>query len=174
MVKLVKITTVYGKMLTKCENLGKGQPRGMFCQKKRTRWMCTMDEKRWSLYKWVGRKKNNPYRMCKVRMVFNVKCVKQHWDVWTNIEMSKTTLRCLKQRQHVLCLSCHIYVIPYLLSHHGQRMDINMTSLSFILTNFQWSNSFILPSKILLMVDGKFSLIFVEFNNFSYSFYFIF
>jgi len=34
MVKLVKITTGYGKMLIICENLGKGQPRGMLCQKR--------------------------------------------------------------------------------------------------------------------------------------------
>jgi len=31
MVKLVKITTGYDKMLTICENLGKGQPHGILC-----------------------------------------------------------------------------------------------------------------------------------------------
>jgi len=73
--------------------------------------------------------------------------------------------------------SSYIPVIPYLLSHYRWRMDINITSLSFILANFQWRNSFILPSKILLMVDDKFSLILLEFiyfaSYFAWSFYFI-
>jgi len=41
--------------------------------KKRYRWMCTMDEKRCSLYKWGSRKRNNPYGICTARIVFNVK-----------------------------------------------------------------------------------------------------
>jgi len=45
---------------------------------------------------------------------------------------------------------------------------------TFILNNFKKSNSFILPSKILLMVDGKYSFIFVEFKIFICLFYFIF
>jgi len=40
--------------------------------------MCTMDEKRWSLYKWGGKKRNNPYGIYTTRIVFNVKCLKQH------------------------------------------------------------------------------------------------
>jgi len=38
--------------------------------------MCTMNEKRWSLYKWGVRKKNNAYEICTTRIVFNVKCLK--------------------------------------------------------------------------------------------------
>jgi len=47
--KLVKIIIVYDRMLTTCENLGKGQPCGMPC-KKRDMDECAPWMKRTSLY----------------------------------------------------------------------------------------------------------------------------
>jgi len=77
-VKSVKITTFYNEMLTICKKkLEEGQPHGMPLPIKGNEWMCTIDEKRWSLYRLSGRKWNNRYRICKVRNLFNVKCLKQ-------------------------------------------------------------------------------------------------
>jgi len=69
---------VYGKMFTICEKFSKRATTWHALQKEEYGWMCTMDEKRWYLYKWGGRKRTNPYGMCTIRIVFNVKCLKQH------------------------------------------------------------------------------------------------
>jgi len=61
--------------------LGNGNHVACFAKKKGNGWMCTMDEKKWSLYKWVGKKRNNPYGIYNAKIVFNVKYLKQHQDV---------------------------------------------------------------------------------------------
>ncbi len=62
---LVRIITVCGKTLIKSENSRRGVATWHVLQKKRNGWMCIMDEKRWFLYKWGGRKGDNLYRKCK-------------------------------------------------------------------------------------------------------------
>jgi len=54
--KLVKFTTVYGKMLTIREKFRGRASTWLGLPKQENGWMCTMDEKRWSLYKWGSRK----------------------------------------------------------------------------------------------------------------------
>jgi len=54
--KLVKITTVYGKILTICEKFRGRVATWLALPKKGNGWMYTMDGRRWSLYKWGGRK----------------------------------------------------------------------------------------------------------------------
>jgi len=63
---------------------------------------------------------------------------------------------------HILTMSCH--ALSLTLSHtfedSWQIMDfiIKTTSPPFILTKFQWSKFFTLPSKTFLMVDGHWTL----------------
>jgi len=53
--KLLKITMIYDKMLTICEIFREKAATWHALEKIGNGWMCTMDEKRWSLYKWDGR-----------------------------------------------------------------------------------------------------------------------
>jgi len=75
--KLVKTTVGQDKRLTKCKKFRRKLAMWHALQKRGNGWMCIMDEKKKSLYKWNGRKQNNPYEISKVRIVFNVKCLKQ-------------------------------------------------------------------------------------------------
>ena len=58
--------------------------------------MCTMDEKRKSLYKWGSIKIDKPYGIYKAKIGFNVSMFETTSKCLNNIEMFETTSRHLK------------------------------------------------------------------------------